>query len=706
MGGSVDYNFREQMLLYLKRASCSEGDMYLVVPAVVIFVLGSYIANVKLVFITIISYLLFVLPGFIFLKLSKLSSTRSLIYGAPLGFAITSLIFIIKVALTGWDLLFTSVWYVALLIAIGSGGYLVGNSNRQSFFEDDGASEVRKCIPCHVPLLISLYLLIIFIALKDVGKLTEFGYSFTGLFGHDFLLRGVDSIAIAGGVPSENYFFSGVKTYNYYILWYMLPATVYNLIDMQGDIRDIISIVCLINVPFFYSLVYLSLVDFTGISRGLNEGGLKSKSALIFILMLFCYSWHWMFVLGKKIISIMGLGYFNRFFEEMGSLSQSWFRDIIFEPHVILAIMMILLIIKLARLRDSFGKGLIIGLILGAVGITDTCMFVIFGTAYFGYELIKGQWSRNAAWRGCFLGTSLAMAIVLSVMFLLEVLVVPEYSNKIIFKPYTVLIVTLPIFLILEYGPVPITCMLGIKKGGWYDKDYRMFMTIIILVCMLFMLFVSESLEGNVFLRKALYLLTLPLWLFTGTYVCYTRSITCNRLLLVLLMLSLPTSLTDVWSLTDVGNKENTTYISRGEMEAALWMKRNTPRNSIVQGLIDYPGRFDYSLTICFGERKAALGHWKMAIQRHPNRERIRERADQISRMFLAEDGIDKHKIAVELGIDYIFVGRRERDQYAGCETGLSEDEDGFERVFDNREARVYKVLLKCSERKDGGGWT
>jgi len=212
-------------------------------------------------------------------------------------------------------------------------------------------------------------------------------------------------------------------------------------------------------------------------------------------------------------------------------------------------------------------------------------------------------------------------------------------------------------------------------------------------VSLLAMAFVTEALEGNVFLRKGLYLLTLPLFLAAGHYL---YSATLKRGMVVMLacaFLAFPTVVTDIYALIDTNDETFTTYISRDEMAAAQWLRQNTPHDAVVQSRIDYPGHFDYSLTVCFGERRAALAHWKIAHVLYPNLQALKERAKEIKTIFMAEDKLERYNALKKLGINYIFIGTKERKSFPGCEFRIALDTAHFKRVFRNEEVGIYQSL-------------
>ena len=216
---------RGEMLSHLKRVLCLEKDIYFLLPIIVIYLLGSFIAETRLVVITMFTYFLFVLPGFVFFKLSKLSTLACLIYGTPLGISITSLLIMLTVPLKGWNILSIFIVYLIVIFIMIFFTYAVSYDNRDNVFRVHRVSENSINIPFCIFLFVSLYIITVFFPLKNAGSLTEHGHAFTGLFSHDFILRGVKSVALAKGIPNDNYYFYGLKPVSYTHL--TLPTTPY-----------------------------------------------------------------------------------------------------------------------------------------------------------------------------------------------------------------------------------------------------------------------------------------------------------------------------------------------------------------------------------------------------------------------------------------------------------------------------------------------
>jgi uncharacterized membrane protein len=133
--------------------------------------------------------------------------------------------------------------------------------------------------------------------------------------------------------------------------------------------------------------------------------------------------------------------------------------------------------------------------------------------------------------------------------------------------------------------------------------------------------------------------------------------------------------------------------VSTDEMSAARWLRTNTDPMAVVQSLIEYHGgQFDYSLPICFGERKTALGLWQMAFQRYPNRDAITARVHEIQDLFSTSDDNQRAGIAHRLKINYVLIGPRERARFPDSDARFGADTVHFERQFFSPTVAIYWV--------------
>jgi len=650
-----------------------------------------FIADARVVAEVMAGYALFILPGYAYFRVRGDRSFTSLLYGAPLGIAVTGLVVLVVVAKTGWHIPTLAAGYIGAVALLAALAYLSKIKDGNGFL-----SEVTPVVPASVGLLVAFYLItVITLPFANAGALTDKGYAFTGLFGHDYILRALTAVALSHGVPPDSYYYAGMKMHNYYFLWYTLPAFVYNLGGRADDIRKIVSVVSILNVPLFFSILFLKLAEM--VTDGKTDAILKKgRFLLATFLALFLCSYHWVFFFLKWLAGRVDIAPLNALAGQMSYTSQSWARILIFEPQFPLAMMMIILVMMIIRERPSYPRGIVLGLLLSGLAMTDLVVFLIFAAAYAVYWIWGMCRSRG---RGKIVQLSLILAVGIAVallMYHLDIFAVQEYSNSIVIRP-GINTVLLFVLVPMELGLLFVWGVLG--SGALMKKREGLLLLSMMVASLLAMAFVTETLEGNVFLRKGLYLLTLPLFLSAGYYL-YNAAM--KRGLLVMLacaLVALPTVATDIYALIDTGDEGFTTYISENEMDAAQWIRSNAPEDAVVQSRIDYPGHFDYSLTVCFGERRAALAHWKVAYNRYPNRAAIDERADQIRKIFQIDDDGERLRLLGKLGIEYLFVGEKERGSFPGCEERIKRS-PSIERAYGNDDVRIYRVLRTAEGRK------
>lgn len=651
---------------------------------VILFIAALCLAKAKWdsIIITMAVYALFALPGYLLFRRSGLARIRPILYGVPCGFAITGFFVLIHVGIAGWNLYSLTSFYVLIVLA----AYRWGGKAEDT--GNDPAPEDPLRISPTIFFLTCLLVFVAFMPFYYMGVLTEHGYAYSGLFGHDFILRGVYSVALANNVPPDSYFFHGKQIQNFYLLGYILPATIYRIMDFNADIRKIMTIICLINIPIFSLLVYDAISDFI---RHYKEKIDTKRIERIFFVVIFCYSYHWIFFLIKRCADSGNITWLKPITNQMGLISQSWLRNIVFEPQLVLALMIVILVVKIMRRRYTVARGVCLGVLFSAMAMSDIAVFFICITAYgifIVYDFVTG---RERAIVGDSCAVAAAGIIFVGILFFIGVFTIPEYSNHIILRPYSVIIIGLPLFIVLHYGFLPVTAVLGIVRRPRNGEG--IFMIILMVVCLFYMLFVAETVNGNTFIRKGLYLLRLPVVLFSAYCLYGMARSRWSKIVYALLLVALPTVISDVYALADVNNRAYTTYVRKDEMAAALWVKDNTERDAVVQSAIDYPGYFDYSLTVSFGERPGALSHWKLAHVFYPNTSGIKERASRIRQIFSTDDGIERYRIIKGLGIDYLLIGKWEQKRYPGCRSRIDSDSAHYTKVYSNGGVNIYRVL-------------
>ena len=656
--------------------------LYVVGPLAVAAVAGLWIADAATMAAAVITFMAFALPGFIVFRRFA-STTVAMVYGVPLGYSLTSLIIIAAVGLGGWSIPVIGCAYVLLLAAV----YMIarmapGGRGDQASAQDDYDIE----LPLFVAIALATFVLLLSIPLAHAGSLTERGYAFAGLFGHDFILRATDSVTLAQSIPEDNFFFHGQKTKNYYILWYILPATIVNLLGKNADAAKIVASVSLISVPVFGMLVYFALESFV---KATTQVAIASTRLAIIFLLLFtcCYSYHWVFYGLTHVLDPAVYPAVDRVSHMMGPVSTSWFKDLLFQPHSMLALMQLLAVMYLSLRPPLPLRGLWIGLLLGSMLLADTVVFLVIGSAFGVWYLFKVFDRSRISELAQMIGS---VACVVALCLGIHAFGSAEYSNKIVFLPYTAAIVGLPLLLPLCLGAMPILPLLAWKQRAWHLERQTWLLIALLIASLFFMLCITEVLEGNVFLRKALTVARLPLLLLSGRYLYSFLRPTLGVSLLVLL--AAPTLLTDAYATSDTSDARHVDYVSKDDMAGALWIRGHTERGAVVQSLIDYPGPFDYSLTVNFAYRRAALGLWKMAYQRYPNRSALDERVREVNALYMTSSDDERITLAKALDINYMYVGPQEQAKYPGITARMDADILHFKSVYRYGEVSIYQV--------------
>jgi hypothetical protein len=671
-------------MIHNKQAAQSPGSkvLYVTGPVCVAAMAGLWIADAATMAAAVITFVAFALPGFIVFR-RFVSTTVAMVYGVPLGYSLTSLIIIAAVGLGGWSIPVIGCAYVLLLAAVYVIARVAHGGRGDLLSAQDGCDAE---LPLFVAIALATFVLLLSVPLAHAGSLTERGYAFAGLFGHDFILRATDSVTLAQSIPEDNFFFHGQKTKNYYILWYILPATIVNLLGKNADAAKIVASVSLISVPVFGMLVYFALESFV---KATTQAAIASTRLAIIFSLLFacCYSYHWVFYGLTHFLDPAVYPAVDRISHLMGPVSTSWFKDFLFQSHSMLALMQLLAVMYLSLRTPLPLRGLWIGLLMGSMLLADTVVFLVIGSGFGVWYLFKVFDRSKISELALMIGSA---ACVVALCLGIHAYGSAEYSNKIVFLPYTAAIVGLPLLLPLCLGAMPILPLLAWKQRAWHLERQTWLLIALLIASLFFMLCITEVLEGNVFLRKALTVARLPLLLLSGRYLYSILRPTLGVSLLVLL--AAPTLITDTYATSDTSDTRHVDYVSKEDMTAALWLRGHTERGAVVQSLIDYPGSFEYSLTVNFGYRRAALGLWKMAYQRYPNRAALDERVRQVEALYMTSSNDERITLAKALDINYLYVGPQEQAKFPGISARMDEDVLHFKPVYRSGQVSIYQV--------------
>ncbi len=164
---------------------------------------------------------------------------------------------------------------------------------------------------------------------------------------------------------------------------------------------------------------------------------------------------------------------------------------------------------------------------------------------------------------------------------------------------------------------------------------------------------------------------------------------------IVLLAIGLPTTIIDTYNAQDIANRQMgpgfrwTVTLTPDEQEAYRWMRRETPRDAIVQMDPIAHGRETWTQLPTFAERRMAAAR-PISLMDIPD---YTERSRRAHRIYAERNAETAAQLARELGIDYIFIGPAEQQRNSAAALAKFEKrEDLFEPVFANASTRIYAI--------------
>jgi hypothetical protein len=159
----------------------------------------------------------------------------------------------------------------------------------------------------------------------------------------------------------------------------------------------------------------------------------------------------------------------------------------------------------------------------------------------------------------------------------------------------------------------------------------------------------------------------------------------------VLVVAALPTTLIDLFNTQDIENRSQgpgfrwTIVLSHDELEALEWVRRETPPRARVQIEPHVRDPETWAYIPAFGERRMAAG---LPISMVPLT-RYERASAAIQDLFRSDTPELAFTRAVDLGVDYIFLGHPERHTYPQFEWTLLRAPLLFPRVFQSTDGEV-----------------
>jgi hypothetical protein len=159
-------------------------------------------------------------------------------------------------------------------------------------------------------------------------------------------------------------------------------------------------------------------------------------------------------------------------------------------------------------------------------------------------------------------------------------------------------------------------------------------------------------------------------------------------------VVGLPTTVIDWYNAQDTSNVEMgagfrwTVVLTPAELAAFEWIQQRTPPDAVVQAAPGPRGRETWSLIPSFARRRMAQG---LPISLLVTDE-VQDAAARIDKVFSGPDPEAAWATAREEGVNFLFVGRVEREAFPGAAEKFVARPDLFLPVFSNPDAAIYEV--------------
>lgn len=530
---------------------------------------------------------------------------------------------------------------------------------------------------------------LIAIPYSKVGRLTELGYAFVPYFRFDFLNHVSITAELTRSIPPQNPYFAG-ETLHYYWFFHLWPAAIVRLTNSIA--KDAVVATLLPTIILFIGALFLTIRSYVRDRRA---------SVLAIAIGILAPSYIGVLYAVQRLAPQLLRRIPNYSYMDYSYLSHSWFRDFLFEPHAVTALIGFLLVLYLDRCgkeRPTWQLGVLTGSILGTILITDIFIGVI-ALCYFGLNNIFDFFSNKEArkfaiFSGIFFGLTGIAAVWLGIL--------PVGSSGVLTVVLHPLTKYLPLYLTAELGPIFLIGGIGIYSSIRYRRNEPMAaMYILCAVATLLAFTLYFQLDQDIALRKAIKVLEIPLVVFVGVAAAFYMHFLkrwAGRIIAILLVLpGVVTITTDITQYTNLLRKRTppVSYVSPDGMQALDWIRINTPRDAIVQDLgLVRPGRkyhaTDDGRVTGLAERRTLFGNYEHPYIFRVTQTKLDERKSILERAFKADNPEELEGVLKQFPPFYLYVDASVPGPHASIRTLESR---GFLRqVYNVAEVSVFAV--------------
>lgn len=641
-------------------------------------------------------FILYVVPGHLMvypLMYRTGKKFEGFIWGTVAGLAVSSYLLMLIVYVFGWD--FRVIFLMHLIFALGL-LFMMRKKHKKRLKQENPQENPIEYDYRTLLLVFLLITLFFYFPFQNLGKLVGDKYLFAWLFGHDFICKIGSVVGISYGIPVASLSNIG-EISHYYYLSQIFPALVYKIGWLNLKTQSIVQLTVMLYSFITASALFLFVCSLVR----------KKKGILLLLLSLafICYSYMDIYLVFKslwvKITGETSLELIGHDILDFSGLSHSFYRFFLAQPQASMGISVVILILVLRNRKDRTSysylvSGLLLGILFG-IEASIGLMMVIWSLLMTLYDFILSADKRTLLLRrNLFLWIP---AYIIYKTYFVVGMYGSESSGELQLAANWFAISVSPMYFLIEYGPM---FLLGITGLGYAiihreKADHWVYEFAILMgIGLFFVFFVTNPRETQYGLQKSSRLIPICLLAFTAYLFNRVHLEKKIKWFTILLMLfAVPTLFTDNFLASDITNPQ--TFIRSDDVKATDWIKKNLPRDAVIQAEPNHPGKdgdmvplYYYSLIPLFAERPTAAGEWKTSGI--GCRQEKTDRYHEIKKMFGTTDVSEALNIIKKHNIQYVYIGKLEKQQYPEGTDKFEKNEEVFTKVYARSNVEIYKI--------------
>ncbi len=534
-----------------------------------------------------------------------------------------------------------------------------------------------------------------------VGRLDGDVHIFTTLFVNDYFNHLAVTAELARQLPPTNIYYSG-ESAHYYWFFHVLPAAFHRLVGFATELRLLLLTIDAVNIVFFFLSLNLLLRAF---------GFTRTVAGWALALLLVGYSYMDLFVIGRETGAWIGIPGWSPMLadiwekiEGFSGLSHSFVRDFWVEPHAVAAMLFtvsaVFLHLRKEGTMPAALRGVLVGLMITVAIGCDSFVGLVLAL-WIGLDwLIDAARASYRRTRLIAYAAGIAVMGVVALSYTIGFNMIGGQTGMLSIEPLIGVIVTLPFYLALDYGPL---FLLGLV-GWWYlysgrcqtAQSWQRRLFLMAVIALAIGLLVRHAIEYDVLLRKSGKPLQIVLLVGAAAAINYLRTAGkwMVRAVIVLVILSLPTLALDIQAFGGFcGARGLMNTVSADDMKALRWLKGNTEPEAVVQGLPAWQGEYLYEVdpVPASAERRVGVSTYMLSALWGVGEQAAMDRTQLVRRILQTDSAPVLKMLRDSMGVDYIYLGPRERIELDLARALLEPDPDVFTTVYSTPKVTILR---------------